>query len=326
LSMAAARYVRRTCSRKWPGEFLSVETALPSLMTKMRVRRRMRMIANNKLERAQASLKASAETLAELTTKLSEAEISLQDATLRRELGEGQQRTVDKWERESRSLGQQIAQLERTIATLNAAMPGLKRDAAIESAAGEGVQKYNRARDRYVDLLVSPPSVEGLTASIREITTYFTSLNEAQNAFLEAGKSLNNAILEHDLQEVGNVSNDTLRKDREELDHQPTVKLSDNLSEAAVMLEGLSDDLSRIPITLRNEETKIEDPKKPAVHEVCSCKGNKTHERRYIPRQDRWILTELRHHPMDNNRAPEVVLIGRGSGFEGRPEWPCEGK
>lgn len=278
------------------------------------------MKAQEKFERAESSLRASEEVLKDLNDQLAKAEEALQEAIVRRETGEGQQRTIDKWSRGVSTLKQQIEEQKRSVVALQAAIPELKRQAILERAKGEGITRYKKARDRYSTLLGSPPSIESLTTLIGELRNYLTSLDEAQRTFLEAGKNLNGVILEHGLQEVGGIDIEKLRRDREEIDHRPVVKLSDNLEEAIEHLEGLSADFSTILVSLNDGETKIKVPKHPVINETCPCRR---HERRYTPRHG-WVLFELHYHPIDHNIPPEVVLIGKGSDFDSPPSWPCE--
>ena len=257
----------------------------------------MELTATEQLERARKSIELAEERVKVIDQRLPELENELEDLILKNEIKGYKGRTIEKTQAEIDNLQKEKATLERTVEVLKKKLPEFERQTRIEVTEQDTVRDYRKAHSGLIELLKGIPSLDGLKAEIQKIQSYREGLEQSQGRYFDLLTVCNDFLIKENLQAVGNVDIETLISDKDSIDYQDLLILSDSLIDINEMINDLQYKLFKVGIA----QVPIKEIQPEPVPEYSPC-GNYYR----ICEHGTWTLFEKQYKPGKYGGGEEI--------------------
>lgn len=273
------------------------------------------LTAQEKLERARNSISVAEERLSFIKQRLPELNRELDELLVTNEIQGYKGRTIERTQSEINTLQKEKDTLEKTIEALKKKLPDIEKNTRLEIAETETVSEYKESLTVLKGLIEASPSDEELKETINKIQQYAEKLRETQQRFFRLSQTLNEAIVNENVESINDISIESLRDNLGSLNYQGILEFSDNLIDYADMVNTIQFELFKIGTAILT----ITDPLPPHIKETCKCER---HKREFKP-DSVWHMSEYRQDPIYLD-VWGWEIIHREGGFKDKPEFPCE--
>lgn len=221
-------------------------------------------------ERAVKSSEINQHRLNVILKRIPEIEAELQDAVVKQEIKGYAANTIKRLRDELNQLRNEKDGLEFSISAMQKALPELKKQADIERAATEGVDKYMKTKEHIQTVLSDMPDINELKNLTQRYIDYVNTLHTAKKDFYATGKGLFDFMQQHKLNELSSITENQLRQDRQNVSFNTVHELCEEIEKIADMLTEVK--FSLYAAITSDLNTQLPPPFDPeTVEQVSEC-------------------------------------------------------
>ncbi len=206
--------------------------------------------------------------------------------------------------------------LDKTVAALKKKLPELEKAARIEKAATETTAAYRKALEEFKGRLENLPARDGIVSGIEELEQYCRDIYASQDSYRRVAKQMNEMMLSEGILSVGEISQEHLFSDRQEVSPRNLELKVEGFSSLAQRIINIQTSLSLLTAN-RNPMLDLVRPPVPVIEPEYSADG----KYKIAFEGGYWRTYEKKMRPEDNSFRLKETWVEIGYGIN-KPSWP----